>query len=266
MARLAGVVIEHKQVQEEIRRLNAQLEQRVQDRTSQLQAANKELESFCYSVSHDLRAPLRSIDGFSRFLLEDYAARLDDEGRDSLRRVRAASQRMGHLIDDLLALSRTTRAELHRTPLDLSAVAQEVAAELAHAEPARNVEWAVTPGLTAEADAALLRLVLQNLLGNAWKFTGRLPQARIEFGRMKTADGPAFFVRDNGAGFDMAYANKLFAPFQRLHTTEEFAGTGVGLANVQRIIHRHGGRVWAESQVDHGATFFFTLPEPPKEP
>jgi light-regulated signal transduction histidine kinase (bacteriophytochrome) len=234
----------------------------LQNLTARLKSANEELEAFAYSVSHDLRAPLRSIDGFSRIVLEDCSARLDDNGRKHLARVRAASQRMGELIDDLLKLSRTVRTEMRIQKLDLSALGRETVANLQEAEPARPVEWVVAPGLEAVADRALMRLVLQNLLGNAWKFTGRRAGgARIEFGRQEGGDGPAFFVRDNGAGYDPKFADKLFVPFQRLHAQEEFAGNGIGLATVQRIIHRHGGRLWAEGQPGQGATFYFTLPE-----
>ncbi len=262
---LAAEIKAREQTEEALRKLNLELDQRVTARTAQLESANKELEAFSYSVSHDLRSPLRSIDGFSRVLLEDYAAKLDEEGQDSLRRVRAASQRMGHLIDDLLQLSRTTRAELHCAPLDLTALAQEIAAEFTRSEPERRVDWVIASGLTAHADAALLRAALQNLLANAWKFTSHVPQARIEVGSTLISGERVFYVRDNGAGFDMAFVGKLFAPFQRLHTETEFPGTGVGLANVQRIVHRHGGRVWAEGQVDRGATFFFTLSDAPPE-
>ena len=251
--------------QNRLREAHAGLERRVHERTVQLEATNKELEAFSYSVSHDLRAPLRSIDGFSRLLLEDYAEKLDDEGRDCLQRVRAASQRMGHLIDDLLRLSRTTRAELRCSQQDLTSLARQLAIDLAQTEPERNVEWVIAPGLTAYADAALLRVVLQNLMSNAWKFTGKQLRARIEVGRAEINGELTFYVRDDGAGFEMAYAGKLFSPFQRLHSAAEFVGTGVGLANVQRIVHRHGGRVWAEGKIDRGATFFFTLPEQPKE-
>ena len=245
---------------EDDRRMKAELERQVAERTTELNAANKELEAFSYSVSHDLRAPLRSIDGFSQAVLEDYAGRLDDQGRDYLSRVRAATQHMGHLIDDLIKLARVARAEMKRETVDLSALAGEVLAELQKRDPDRRVECRIEPGLTAKGDARLLRVALVNLLGNAWKFTGRQPQSRIEFGALRDTDGaPAFFVRDNGAGFDMTYADKLFGAFQRLHTSHEFPGTGVGLATVQRIVHRHGGRVWAEGAVGKGATFYFTL-------
>jgi PAS domain S-box-containing protein len=261
LASLTGVVIEYKQAEEEIRRLNVELEQRVQDRTQQLEAANKELESFSYSVSHDLRAPLRSIDGFSRILQEDQAERLDDEGRESLSKIRVSTQHMGRLIDDMMKLSRVTLTELRRSPVDLSALASVVGEELRTAEPQRSVEWVIEPGLTAPADENLMRIVLENLLGNAWKFTGHQPAPRIEFGRAERDGAPVYFVRDNGAGFEPQYAYKLFQAFQRLHSASEFPGTGIGLATVQRVIHRHGGRVWAEGEPDHGATIFFTLPD-----
>jgi PAS domain S-box-containing protein len=224
-----------------------------------LRAVNRELEAFSYSVSHDLRAPLRAIDGFSLALQEDCAAALQEAGRQHLRRVRAATQRMGQLIDDLLNLSRLTRAEMRRERVDLTALAREVAAELRAAAPQRQAEFVIQPGLQADGDSGLLRAALQNLLGNAWKFTGGKAQARIEFGCCQKGGEDAFFVRDNGTGFDMAYADKLFGAFQRLHATAEFEGTGIGLATVQRIIHRHGGRVWAEAEPDRGAAFYFTL-------
>jgi light-regulated signal transduction histidine kinase (bacteriophytochrome) len=250
---------ERKMAEEEIRALNKDLERRVKERTAELEAANKELEAFSYSVSHDLRAPLRSIDGFSQALIEDYGGKLDTEGQDYLRRVRAATQRMGELIDDMLNLSRLTRREMRRERVDLSSIAQKVAKELQEAQPERKTEIAVTPGLAADGDSHLLRIALENLIGNAWKFTGKQPSARIEFGVAEQEGKPAYFVRDNGAGFDMAYAKKLFGAFQRLHAESEFPGTGIGLATVQRIIHRHGGRVWAEGEVGKGATFYFTL-------
>jgi PAS domain S-box-containing protein len=226
---------------------------------AELEAANKELEAFSYSVSHDLRAPLRGIDGFSQALLEDYADKLDSQGKNHLERVRAGVQRMGVLIDDLLNLGRVTRAEIHREPIDLTAMAQRIASELRRVQPERTVEIVLGEGLRAEGDARLLRVVLENLLGNAWKFTSKRKHARIELGRTQSNGSSAFFVRDNGAGFDPAYASRLFGAFQRLHAMTEFPGTGVGLATVQRVIHRHGGRIWAESAVDKGATFYFTL-------
>jgi light-regulated signal transduction histidine kinase (bacteriophytochrome) len=243
------------------RRLTDELEQRVKDRTSQLEASNRELEAFCYSVSHDLRAPLRGIDGWSLALLEGCHDKLDEKGRQHLQRVRAETHRMGRLIDDLLLLSRVARGPIQQGPVDLTAIAQSVAARLQEAEPERRVEFTAQPGLTAQGDTRLLDIVLSNLLGNAWKFSGARPLARVEFGRTDVDGRPAFFVRDNGVGFDMIYAQKLFGAFQRMHKASEFPGTGIGLATVQRVIQRHGGRVWAEARVDRGATFYFTIEE-----
>lgn len=231
----------------------------LQRKATELRAANEELEAFAYSVSHDLRAPLRSIDGFSQALLEDYTDKLDEEGRDYLGRVRAATQRMAGLIDNLLTLSRVTRTELYAEPIDLSALAHEIADELHQVQPARDVAFAITEGLVVKGDHTLLRVVLENLLDNAWKFTSSHSSARIEFGMTDHDGQPAYFVRDDGVGFDMAYAGKLFTPFQRLHTEVEFPGTGIGLATIQRIVHRHGGRAWAEGAVGQGATVYFTL-------
>jgi signal transduction histidine kinase len=232
--------------------------QRVEELALGLANANRELDAFSYSVSHDLRAPLRSIDGFSRVLLSGYAAVLDDRGRDYLQRIRNATQRMSHLLDDLLRLARTSRAVLAPTTSDRSAGADAVAAELQQSEPARRVTWNIEPGLVVHGDRTLLRVLLDNLLGNAWKFTSRREHGVIELGR----DSAGFFIRDNGAGFDMKYADQLFGLFQRLHTADEFEGTGIGLATVQRIVHKHGGRIWAEAAVNEGATFHFTLGKP----
>jgi light-regulated signal transduction histidine kinase (bacteriophytochrome) len=225
------------------------------------EAAIRELEAFSYSVAHDLRAPLRGIDGFSHALLEDYADKIDEEGRRHLNFVRESAQHMGRLIDDLLGLSRVARAELVRLPVDLSVVARNVAAQFCKAEPARQVEIVIEDGIGADGDAPLLRIALENLLGNAWKFTGKRASARIEVGTMSLDGDAVYFVRDNGAGFDLTYQDKLFRVFQRLHSTHEFEGTGIGLATVKRIVSRHGGRVWATGEVDCGATFYFTLGE-----
>jgi signal transduction histidine kinase len=227
-----------------------------------LTEANKELEAFSYSVSHDLRAPLRAIDGFSKALLNDYGSRLDDQGRRYLERVRAGTQRMAQLIDDLLGLSRITRAPMTRDRVDVTTLSRKILAELASREPERRVETSVADGLVGDGDARLVTVLLDNLLGNAWKFTSKQPAARIEV-KSELRDGQtAFVVSDNGAGFDLKYADKLFAPFQRLHAATEFQGTGIGLATVQRVITRHGGRIWADAAPNHGATFFFTLGEP----
>lgn len=242
-----------------LRQAHDEMEQRVQERTTQLAVANKELEAFAYSVAHDLRAPLRSIDGFSLALLEDCAGRLDSDGKDYLGRVRAATQRMSVLIDDLLNLSRVARSEMQKEILNLSAVARSVAAELQKGEPDRQVEFVIQENLLANGDLRLLRIAIDNLLGNAWKYTARHSRARIEFGRSEQGGRTVYFVRDDGAGFDPQYAGRLFGAFQRLHSTSEFPGTGVGLATVQRIIHRHGGEIWAQAAIDKGATFFFML-------
>ncbi|WP_109121920.1 ATP-binding protein [Azospirillum sp. TSO22-1] len=249
-------VTQERAAEEAINSLNTDLRRRA----TQLENANRELEAFSYSVSHDLRAPLRSISGFSQVLTEDYSDRLDEEGRDYLKRIGDASQRMAQLIDDLLDLSRLSRGEVRRAPVDLSALATAVIADLVAAHPDRRVAVSIAPGLKAEADPHLVRTVLVNLLGNAWKYTSRKDHAHVTFGATADEEGqPAFFVRDDGAGFDMAYADKLFGAFQRLHGMKDFPGTGVGLATVQRIVHKHGGRVWAEGVVDRGATFYFTL-------
>ena len=252
-------VTERRRAEEAVRRLNVELEERVRSRTAALEAANREMEAFAHSVSHDLRAPLRGIDGWSLALLEDYGERLDAQGHKYLERVRSEAQRMGRLIDDLLHLSRVGRAEIVLSAVDLTSLAETIVARLKEAHPGRSIEFIIAPQLKGTGDTRLLEVALTNLLENAVKFTGPRNPARVEFGKTEYEGNPAFFVRDNGMGFDMAYAGMLFAPFQRLHKTSEFPGSGIGLATVQRVIHRHGGRVWAEGQVGAGATFYFTL-------
>ena len=226
-----------------------------------LAALNEELSAFSYSVSHDLRGPLRSMDGFALVLIEDYGDKLDEEGKDALKRIRAASQHMGYLIDDMLRLSQVTRAELRVTRVDLSAIAREIADGIDREQPGRSVEWAIEPGLSVRADPALMRIAMQNLLQNAWKFTGRTERPVIRVGSLESDAKKVYFVADNGVGFDMAYAKNLFGAFQRLHHAGDFPGTGIGLAIVQRIIHRHDGRIWAEAREGAGATFFFSVKE-----
>ena len=240
--------------------VNEQLERRVGERTGQLAESLRELESFSYSISHDLKAPLRAIHGFSQALSEEFGATLGDAGLHYLERIRTGATRMGSLIDDLLTLSRVARAEIHPTTVPLSGLADEVVAELRRADPQRDVRVTIAPALSVDGDASLLRALLTNLLGNAWKFTRRRATAHIEFGECETPRGHAYFVRDDGAGFDMAYADKLFGAFQRLHEASEFEGTGIGLATARRIVARHGGAIWADGAVDRGATFSFTLP------
>jgi signal transduction histidine kinase/CheY-like chemotaxis protein len=240
-------------------RVHAELERRVEERTAALETVNKELETFSYSVSHDLRGPLRSIGGFSQLVLDDYGSKLDENGRRFLGYINAATKRMSELIDDLLKLSRVNRATLKKESVRLDAVAREVVADLEAHEPERRCKVEIGKDLVAEGDPRLMKVVLENLIGNAWKFTSKRQNGHIVIGRVEREDGPAFYVKDNGAGFEPHYADKLFVPFQRLHGESEFPGNGIGLATVQRIISRHGGRIWAEAEEDKGATFYFTL-------
>jgi signal transduction histidine kinase len=246
-----------------ITRLNAELEERIVSRTEQRDAVARELEAFAYSVAHDVRTPLRAIDGFSAMVLDDDGGRLSAASVDHLERAREAAQRMGLLLDDLLGLSRVSRHELHRSRVDLSAQALEVAAEVAADFPGRAVELSIHEGMAAEADPALTRMIVRELLGNAWKFTGPRETAHVAVGVDDSGDQSVFFVRDDGAGFDVRSAAHLFGVFQRMHPSDQFPGHGIGLATVQRLVLRHGGRIWAEAELDKGATFFFTLPAPP---
>ncbi len=248
---------------QEIRTHRDQLDRRVQERTRELEQANKELTSFCYTVSHDLRAPLRSINGFSDALIESHSPQLDEDGVEYLNRVKAAAVRMGELIDDLLSLSRVSQMDLVVTDIDISAICREIAHHLKQSHLDRSVEWNIQDGMQAKADTRLMRIALENLLGNAWKYSGKTDHARIDIGASRKDDSMVFFIRDNGAGFDMHYVDKLFKPFHRLHPASEFEGTGIGLATVERIIFRHKGSLWAEGEEGKGATFYFSLPVDP---
>jgi light-regulated signal transduction histidine kinase (bacteriophytochrome) len=247
--------LKRSQVEDEVRHLNTTLEGKLHE----IEVVNKELESFSYSVSHDLRAPLRAMAGFSNILIEDYEDKLDEAGREYLRRIISASDRMARLIDGILDLSRISRRQVRREEVNLSEIAEQVVYEMRVAEPERVVDVAIEPGMVARGDTDLVGAILQNLFANAWKFTSKKPSAHITFGSMDRDGKKVFYVRDDGAGFDMAYIEKLFGTFQRLHTEEDFKGTGVGLATVRRIAHLHGGEVWAEGAVGQGATFYFTL-------
>jgi signal transduction histidine kinase len=268
------MIVARREKEVEVKKLNAELEKRVQERTAELEktnaaltarsneleAANKELEAFCYSVSHDLRAPVRTIGGFTKVLIEGHAHQLDEAGKEYLDRTGRAVERMAELIDDLLQLSRISRSQLVCTEVDLTAVASAVSTELKASASDRPITFNVQPGLVAHGDAGLLRVLIENLLGNSWKFTRNCHAPRIEFGKEQSRGTPVFFIRDNGAGFDMKYANKLFGAFERLHSPGEYEGHGIGLATVQRIVQRHGGHAWAEGRPGEGAIFYFTLP------
>lgn len=253
-------IVERTRAEEEARRANAELEQRVAERTAELEAVNRELESFNYSVSHDLRNPLTSIDGFGRILLEDYGPRLDDKGRGYMERILMAGKRMNRLIESMLSLARLGREEIRREPVDLSDMVSKVFEEFRFRYPERNVVATIAEGVMVNGDRRLMRVVVENLMGNAWKYTGGKESASIEFGTCELRGEKVHYIRDNGAGFDMARAHRLFTPFERLHSTNEFEGNGIGLATVRRIIERHGGRIWAEAKTGEGATFYFILP------
>jgi light-regulated signal transduction histidine kinase (bacteriophytochrome) len=261
LAALSESETQQRRLAEELAAANQNLERRIRERTAQLEAANKDLEAFSYSVSHDLRAPLRHLEGFSQILLEDCWEKFDEGGRDVLQRIRSTTKRMDELINGILQMSRLTRQEMKRQNVDLAVLAREVERDLRSLQPNRQVEVAVADGLQCTGDRTLLRAVLENLIGNAWKFTSKRAEACIEIGTVGEEDGNTIFlIKDNGAGFNMEYAQKLFGVFQRLHSEQEFPGTGVGLATVQRIIRKHGGRIWAEGSPGEGATFYFTLP------
>jgi len=251
---------ERRRAEEEIRTLNGELERRVRERTAQLEATNRELEAFSQSVSHDLRAPIRRIEWCQQILLDEYGPHLDGQARKYLHDIGDFAEQMSQIVHELLQLAQVGASELKREPADLSRLAESILQKLQAAEPNRAVDWSVTPGLAAQGDYQLLRIALENLFENAWKFTRQKDHARIEFGVETQAGRPIHFIRDDGVGFDMAYADKLFTPFRRLHSQEAFPGAGVGLATVQRIIHQHGGLLWAEAAKDQGATFYFTLP------
>ncbi|MEI6519532.1 MAG: ATP-binding protein [bacterium] len=259
LQRTIKFAIERFHLLSEIEQGRRMLEQRVYDRTKQLESVNKELESFCYSVSHDLRSPIRTINGFCQALIEDYFEQLGNDGRDYLKRIQMATLRMDSLIQNLLRLSRLSRGEISQESIDLSAMVGDIAGELEQNHPEHHVTCIIEPQVYGDGDANLMRIVLENLLVNAWKFTSKTTNPHIEFGMTQAGQQPVYHVTDNGAGFDMAYADQLFGTFQRLHSANEFPGTGIGLATVQRIIHRHNGRIWAEGAVNHGATFYFTL-------
>jgi signal transduction histidine kinase len=255
-----AIAIQQARLHHQVQRHAEELEAKVKERTAALVAANKELQSFSYSVSHDLRAPLRSIDGFSLALIEDYADQIDEDGKQILDRIRTASQRMGQLIDDLLMLAKVTRSDMLIERVNLTQIAQEIAATLKRFESEREVDFVIQNNLETQGDPHLLRVVLENLIGNSWKFTSHHDSARIEFGSREENNERVFFIIDDGAGFDAVYKGKLFKPFQRLHKPRDFEGTGIGLATVKRIIERHGGRIWADGEVERGARIYFALP------